>query len=358
MTPRMAAERWARAKTGDQKKSLYNRMLARPYIDADQLPVTLAHCKAAAERGMQAGLKWETSGHETFMGIDQMGGFNAVIIKKRLKSGAQAVVHVEAAFDNDPFARCSDLMEQFGVAVCVVEQLPNVNDARRFANKPKHQGRVFLAGYADLRDNAMVWGDTNTDTDRKTSEEDRTRYTVTLQQYKCMQTALYRIRDGHCLFPDPAALEQDVVENGVVKRIHILQDWVFLHFTKTALVVQEVNENERKLKSKVLKVGLDPHFSFANMLCDVAWARSYGTAAFIMPETAMSEAQQQRHQAVEANMPGLPAHVMGMLQDAGAARAGTCGACVGFDKATKLCGARNLLVSADDPGCPIMTARS
>lgn len=67
------------------------------------------------------------------------------------------VIHVEAIFDDNPFERCSALMDIYGVAVCVVEQLPNVNDALRFANR--HQGRVFLAGYADLRDDQMVLGD-------------------------------------------------------------------------------------------------------------------------------------------------------------------------------------------------------
>jgi len=42
-------------------------------------------------------------------------------------------------------------MAQFGVQVCVVEQLPNINDARRFANTEKHHGRVFLCtGYDDI----------------------------------------------------------------------------------------------------------------------------------------------------------------------------------------------------------------
>ena len=33
------------------------------------------------------------------------------------------------------------------------------------------------------------------------------------------------------------------------------------------------DEETRKARGKVLKVGIDPHFAFANMLCDVAWAR-------------------------------------------------------------------------------------
>ena len=291
MTPRAMIEGFNRAKTGHQKKSFYNRTLARPYIDAEQLPVTMAHCLAAAAEGMRIGLTWQTHGRECYMGIDQMGGFNAVIIKKRLPDGRQAVVHVEAVFDLDPFARCTDLMELFGVSICVVEQLPNVNDARRFANYEdtkrgiSHRGRVFLAGYGDLRDDMMVWGDTISRSDRKTAEEDRSRYSVNLNQYKCMH-ALFRIRGDvvngklvpFCLFPNPDALEQDVMDNGKKVRVALLRDWVFPHFTKTALIVENEGDESkaksggmqvaRKTRSKVAKVGIDPHFAFANMLCD------------------------------------------------------------------------------------------
>ena len=130
------------------------------------------------------------------------------------------MAHVEAVFGEDPFARCGELMRQFGVAVCVTEQLPNVNDARRLANA--HRGRVFLAGYADLRDDMMVWGDDLSRSDRRTAESDRSRYTVTLNQYKAMQMALYRVPDRFCLFPDPALLEQDVFEDGRTGRIVVL----------------------------------------------------------------------------------------------------------------------------------------
>ena len=41
-----------------------------------------------------------------------------------------------------------------------------------------------------------------------------------------------------------------------------------------------------KPRAKVMKIDIDPHYSYANMLCDVAWARSYGTSMFILPESA------------------------------------------------------------------------
>jgi len=357
MTPRLCAEAWARAKTGDQKKSFYNRVLARPYIDAEQLPVTMLHCLAAAEAGRLAGVVWKKSAKFTFMGIDQMGGFNAVIIKERLPDGRQAVIHVEAVFDDDPFARCAELMAVYGVQVCVVEQLPNVNDARRFANK--FPGRCFLAGYHDLRDDFMKWGDDMTKSDRRTVEDERTRRTVTLNQYKCMQTTLYRVRDAICLFANPDELVQEVIEGGAPLRMPILRDWVFVHLTKTALIVEQ-KEDERKPRARVMKIGIDPHFAFAMMLCDVAWARSYGTGQFILPQ-GPPDHEERREESAKRNMPGLPSAVTGMIL-AGAGKMAAmhggeiCGNCEAFEKATNRCKARNFQVSPQDPGCDIFVS--
>ena len=356
MTPRDMITAWGRAKTGDQRKSFYNRTLARPYIDADQLPVTLAHCEACVTEGMNVGLKWETSGRDCVMGIDQMGSFNVVIIKRRLADGRQAVAHVEAMFNDSPFDRCGDLMNQYGVSVCVVEQLPNVNDARRFANK--FRGRVFLAGYADLRDDMMQWGDALTNSDRRTAEEDRSRYTVSLNQYKAMQTALFRIRDKFCLFPDPGQLEQDVIEDGKTRRIPIVREWLFVHLTKTALVVEDTSlsarpdkpRDARRWRSRVIKIGIDPHFSYANMLCDVAWARNYGTGSFMMPESKDQLATDMAKR-VEENMPGLPKHIVALINQT---PPGTCGRCSAFDKAKGAwCSMRDLIVQPNDPACTI-----
>ena len=346
MTPRDIVEAWGRAKTGDQKKSFYNRTLARPHIDPDQLPVTMAHCLAAVEEGKHLALVWKQKARDTFMGIDQMGSFNAVIIKERLPDGRQAVIHVEAVFDMDPFYRCGELMSQYGVSICVVEQLPNVNDARRFANK--FSGRVFLAGYADLKDNYMNWGDDLSRSDRRTSEDDRTRYTVTLNQYKCMQTSLFRIKNKHCLFPDPDELEQDVIEDGITKRIPILRDWVFVHFTKTALVVEH-SEHERKPRAKVMKIGIDPHYSYANMLCDVAWARSYGTSTFILPQGGKELAVKQKE--VQEFMPGLPDGVISMIEERPEGE--VCGNCTAFNQEIGFCEERQVIVRARDVGCTL-----
>lgn len=349
MTPRQMVEDWSRAKTGDQKKSFYNRTLARPYIDADQLPVTLALCEACAEEGVREGVVWKKEARETYMGIDQMGGFNCIIISERRPDGRMAVIHVEAIFDIDPFSRSADLMGQYGVSICVVEQLPNVNDARRFANQ--FPGRVFLANYADLREDMLRWGDEFSKSDRRTSEEDRSRYTVTLNQYKMMQTSLYRVRERFVLFPNPDALIQNVIEGGSTKRIPILRDWVFYHFTKTALVVTQ-DEHERKARAKVVKIGIDPHMSYAFMLMNAAWARNHGTSMMILPQEDLAA-----DNTIAKDLPGLPDEIVRVV-DTDGLTTDTCAGCLSFDKERGWCNERKFLVRGIDPVCGLFLSDS
>ncbi|MFT8945965.1 MAG: phage terminase large subunit family protein [Acetobacter aceti] len=360
ISPRITARdmitKYERARTGDQKKSFFNRTLARPYLDPDQVPITKEICRKAVEAGKAAGVTWESSYSGlggTFMGIDQMGSFNVVVIKRRLPDNRQAVIHVEAIFDDAPFDRCGELMDLYSVACCVVEQLPNVNDARRFANK--FGRRVFLCiGYGQLSGENMRWSDDLSKSERKTAADERTRYTVELNQYKCMQATLDRIRDGTCLFPDPNGLVQDVLENGERKRIPILEDWVFLHLTRTGLVVEEQEKSGKKIP-RVLKIGIDPHFSFAMMLCDVAWARVNGTSTFILPDVpgnAPAGSDIARAERIEQRLPGLPAAVVRMMADA---PEGSCGRCSAFKDGQ--CIERDFTVRAIDPGCDFFDPR-
>lgn len=108
LTARQIFEKYDRA---TDMKNFFNRNLGKPYQDPSQVPVTLVHLNACAEEGMRRGLTWRTEADETFMGIDQMGAFNLVIIKERLPDNRQAVVHVEAIYHEDPFARCDELVE-------------------------------------------------------------------------------------------------------------------------------------------------------------------------------------------------------------------------------------------------------
>lgn len=338
--------------TASDMKNFFNRKRGKPYVDPSQVPVTLEILAKCVEAGKAAGVQWKTRARHTFMGIDQMGNFNVVVIKERLPDGRQAVIHVEEVYSADPFARCDELMEAFGVSVCVVEINPNYNDAKRFANR--HKGRVFICdSFGKVVEGMVTWGDApKLDTsERRTDEDERDRYTLRMDQYKCMQVSMARMVKQLCLFPDPQGLVQDVIEKGKTQTLPVLPR-AFHHFTKTALVAEKDDETNQ-YKRSVKKVGIDPHFSYANMLCDVAWSRSHGTATFIIPEGG-SVQKELKSKAEAMNMHGLPTAVAGMMEEL---PAGVCGRCSAFDPETGMCEDRQLQVGPKDVACVLFVGR-
>lgn len=332
-------------------KNFFNRKLGKPYLDPSQVPVTLEHLARCVEAGREAGIAWKARAKGTFMGVDQMGQFNVVVIKERLPDGRQAVIHVEMIYSDDPFARCSELMLSHGVQCCVVENNPNYNDAKRFANR--HRGKVFICdSYGTMKEGMIQWGDApKLDvSERRTDEAERDRYTLRMDQYKCMQVAMARFtaKDPLCLFPDPQGLAQ-TVQTPAGEEVKAVLPIAFHHFTKTALVAEKDDETNQFRRS-VKKIGIDPHFSYANMLCDVAWSRAHGTATFIFPEGKPSE-QEKADLAAKRDMPGLPTNVVTMMEVLPAGE--VCGKCVSFDKDSGVCLERRMVVKAKDPGCPL-----
>lgn len=341
--------------TATDMKNFFNRKLGKPYLDPSQVPVTLEHLQRCVEIGRGLGVKWEMSGQGYFMGIDQMGNFNVHVIKKRLPDGRQAMVYVEMTFSADPFGRSSELMEQFGIAVCVVEINPNYNDAKKFANR--HKGRVFICdSFGTLKEDMVVWGDAPkmNASERRTSEDARDRYTLRMDQYKCMQVSMARFTavDPLCVFPDPQGLVQDIVDKGV-KQTGAVLPIAFNHFTKTALVAEK-DEETNQFKRSVKKIGIDPHFSYANMLCDVAWSRAHGNATFLIPQGPTS-AQELAKKAVERDMPGLPTHVVNMFEPT-LPPGDVCGRCTAFKDGR--CTERAVMVNAADIGCGLFVGKS
>lgn len=348
ISPREIIEAYHNA---DDMMNFYNRKLGKPYSDPSQIPVNLSHLNACVEAGRAAGLEWKERARDTFMGIDQMGQFNVAIIKERMRDGRQAVVHLEYIYDADPFARCSELMDRYGVQICAVETLPNYNDAKRFAQK--HKGRVFLANYAKIEDEMMRWGDVaNSKADRKIDDGERDRYTVTLDQYKCMQTSMARLTRTICLFPDPAGLIQEILDKGERKTVAALKDVAFLHFQRTALIAEK-DEEQKKFLRKVVKVGIDPHTSYANMLCDVAWARAHGTGMIILPDAPSPGPATEKGRQLADAMPGLPSEVVKTMESL---PSGVCGRCSSYGE-DGTCRARFFTVQDTDPACPMFSAR-
>jgi hypothetical protein len=338
--------------TATNMKNFYNRKLGKPFLDPSQVPVNLEHMARCVAFGAKLGVQWKSRAQGAYMGIDQMGNFNVVVIKERLPDGRQAAIHLEEIYSEDPFARCDELMAQYGIAVCVLEINPNYNEAKKFANR--HPGRVFICdSFGSVAEGMIAWGDAPKldSSDRRTDEDARDRYTLRMDQYKCMQVSMSRFTadEPMCVFPDPQALVQEVVDKGM-RQMAAIAPRAFHHFTKTALVAEKDDETN-KYKRVVKKVGIDPHFSYANMLCDVAWSRAHGTSTFLFQDAAAPSG------AVEigggsTNHPTLLA--IREEREAAAARP-TCGTCTAFEDG--YCNEQQLRVQAGDPECVMYMQR-
>ena len=305
----------------------------------------MEHLRAIAADGMKAGLQWRKSGRNLVMGVDNMGGYSCAILLERMPNGGMALAHAEQVHALNPWARLDELMRDYGVTVCVCEQLPNYDSAKAFASR--WPGRVFLvASYATIEDNMLRWGDaTVSKADRKTDEAHRDRYTVTLDQYKMMSWAFARITGRTLLTPNPNELNQEIIEKGLRRQVSLLSAVLWQHFTRTALVTERDEEEH--------KIGIDPHFSFALMMACAAWCRSYGTTTFLMPDVAPATAPAERALAAAAqSMPGLPDNVLSFMADLPPS---VCGRCLAYEAGQ--CLERGFAVGLTDPSCPLYSAR-
>ncbi|EJG5414253.1 phage terminase large subunit family protein [Salmonella enterica] len=335
--------------TATDMKNFFNRKLGKPYLDPSLVPVNMEHLRHCVEEGQKYGVKWKTRAKGTYMGIDQMGNFNVVVIKERLPSGHQAIIHVEEIYSTDPFARCDELMIAYGVACCVVEINPNYNDAKKFSQR--HHGKVFICNsFGSIKDDMIVWNDQGklSRSDVRLDDEAQDRFTLKMDQFKCMQVSMARFTGAKptCLLPDPQGLIQEVLEKGIRQNMAVLPR-MFNHLMKTALVAEK-DEETNEFKRSVKKIGIDPHFSYANMLCDVAWSRAFGTSSFIMPDMAAPVLE-----ALDPSNLSIPPSLTSALEELQAARyrGDRCGRCINFNPETGHCYEVCMQVGKDDLGC-------
>ena len=340
ITPRDLMEGWSRADTAARRQNFFCRKLGTPFADEKQVLATLETLRRCAEAGQRAGVVWKSTATGAFMGVDQMGSFSVVTIAERLADGRMAIIHVEAIYALDPWARLDQLMAQFGIVLCVIEQLPNIDSARLFAKR--HERKVWLiTSYGDLED-FVSWGDVVlSKSDRKTGDDYSDRYTLRADQYRVLDWAAARLREQYILFPDPLALCQEVRKDGISQSAPVLSEMFWLHYTKCGLVLEE-DEEQRKTRRRVVKLGLDPHAAFSLMAVCLAWFRAYGTSYFLLPDAPVAFGVPSAPGATAA---GLPAHVIDLMTP----REGTCGGCLEFGAGR--CAARQVQVQAVDPAC-------
>jgi len=139
----------------------------------------------------------------------------------------------------------------------------------------------------------------------------------------------------------------------------ICQELFWLHLQRVALVTEDISgkEDERRQRRRVKKVGIDPHFAFANMLCDVAWTRAYGTTRILFG-SAVDENEDSgpvERSPISQQIAELYPQLDFLMNHRPAL---TCADCAHFAPDRKWCTYRRLEVGAGQPQCEIFVPRS
>lgn len=216
-TPREILRRF---RTTTNMAEFYQATLGLPYTDEDNRGVSLEQIKACIKED----LPWhihDTSPTKprTSMGIDIGKGYAvASIMDVCPSSGKKRIRHLEVIdrsnpkyFTQDgkqqsPYVRCGELMEQFNVGICVMDHMPNPDEAITFAQR--FPGKVFIAWYQENQKDVVVWGDRlhTKEGVRKSGYKFKFKYHTMINRFMGIDSILGEFRIGNVMLPNPDKL--------------------------------------------------------------------------------------------------------------------------------------------------------
>lgn len=277
-----AAEIWERYQSTQNLKEFFNAKLGKPYVDEENVPVTDDDLEACTNTD----LLWLDKATHTAMGVDQMSGNNYVFIARRESSGKKRIIHYEI-IDRDnsiywqagkkvtPFKRLYELMNEYNVDMCIVDAMPNANEAMDFARDfPK---RVFVSWYLEQQREIAQWGDRarHKMTVRKGGPRIKFKYSCMLSRYLSIEAAMKAIADRDVEWPHPRSLVQICrnLKTGRFEPLHIFETHAYLHFKSIVKQKTVINDETGQFKMEWINLGLDPHSVHAWNYCNLALER-------------------------------------------------------------------------------------
>lgn len=288
-------EIWQHYNRATNKKEFYNAKLGKPYVDIENMPIT----DDVLENCVNPELRWLVNADRKMkrncaMGVDQHGGNCYVVIAKRGNSGIKQLVHLELIETNNPryweagkpvtpFKRLYELMKEFDVGICVIDAMPNYNEAFEFAHS--FPARVFLAWYGmDTQKDVVTWQDRikYKESIKRGSKGIKLKWQCTLNRYTSLDTALQQFVDRDIEMPHPDALVQ-VVSNkeGKFEAENICRTRYWLHLRSLVRQKNIIDEQTGRFKMEWVYLGRDPHFAHATNYMNIAMERLKRQAIFV-----------------------------------------------------------------------------
>lgn len=296
-------EIWDFFKRTTNIQEFYNAKLGLPYVDEENRPVSEDVFNACINPELKWAHEFTTSKRNRAMGVDHGSGNCYVVISETGKDGRRNIVHLELIeaqnpryFKTDsntgisgpvsPFIRLHEMMREFNVEKCVIDAMPNINEAQQFArNFPT---KVFIAWYKDAGQDMVLWTDRVKPKEaiRKGSKEIKLKWQVLIKRYDGMDFALRTWTDQTVFIPPLGKMEQ-VARNEKTGKWELESMGERLRDHLKRLVrhresLDKDGENTGRYKLKWMYMGGDPHFAHAMLYSFIALERMRRKAVFVV----------------------------------------------------------------------------
>lgn len=290
------AETWDKFQTTTNMREFWNANLGLPYIDQDSVPVT----DSVLEACVNYELPWATNDwartdlrRRCAMGVDQHSGNNYAVITRRNANGKKQIVHIELMETANPryfidgkpvspFRRLYELMQEYDVGICVIDAMPNANEAMDFARY--FPGRVFLSWYMEGGSDVVRWLDRPKEKQqvKKNPKELKLKWQVYLNRYLSIDDALADFVERSVEMPHPDRLVQVArSETGRFEAINLCRDVLWPHLKGLARERKDIDPEIGTFKMVWRYLGIDPHFMHAYNYSRVALGRLSRQAFFV-----------------------------------------------------------------------------
>lgn len=280
ITPKEIWEFWKRT---TNKAEFWNAKLGLPYIDSENVGVTLSQLKSC----IKPDLSWAEPNkvkNPCAMGVDQGAGYLMVTIAD-LHEGQKRLRHVEIIEQYNPrykqedqvvnpFNRLAEIMREYNVQLAVVDAMPNTNDSTQFCRQ--FPGRAFIAYYSKDSREVVQWNDRNKykPTVVKAGPLLKFKHTAILGRFPSLDFMFGELKGGKYIIPDPDRLKQMAFDEKTnVLTPEAPTSRLFSHLTRLVKRFHETNEETGDGRWDWIYTGSDPHLAHSLNYCNVALER-------------------------------------------------------------------------------------
>lgn len=202
----------------DDQQEFFNSWVGIPFVDRDKMPLQLEDIDACVDTSLEWGRHMTAEQRRRrlpncVMGIDQQAGWATCVVKWKTPSDKGRVVHVEVLENLDDqrswWHRAAQLMHEYDVRFCVVDEAPDFTGSLQFANA--FPGRVFLANFnlgENVRGGPIQWEDQRLAKDKKQHGDTQMRHRVSMERARAVHWGLMRWKKRVMEMPDPRRLVQ------------------------------------------------------------------------------------------------------------------------------------------------------